>query len=120
MTDNALATFGGGTGLISREEMAAYLNTATQTLPQGSGGKQFLKISDKDGAWTFGAEETVVEEDSLWAIHPTSFFHGYIVTANKDGSIPLNAKVVCMATMANEKLMRMLIEQANHQAMEWK
>ncbi len=78
MTDNALAAFGGGIGLPSREEMQAYLNTATQTLPQGAGGKQFLKISDKDGAWTFGAEETVVEEDSLWAIHPTSFFHGYI------------------------------------------
>lgn len=78
MSDNALATFGSGVGLPSREEMAAYLNTAAQVLPAGSGGKQFLKISDKDGAWTFGAEETVVEEDSLWAINPISFFHGYI------------------------------------------
>lgn len=81
MTTN-LPAFGGGAGLPSREEMAAYLNTAAQVLPAGSGGKQFLKISDKDGAWTFGADETVVEEDSLWAVNPVSFFHGYIAWHN--------------------------------------
>lgn len=82
MPDNALTAFGSGVGLPSREEMAAYLNTAAAVLPAGSGGKQFLKISDKDGAWTFGADETVVEEDSLWAINPVSFFHGYIAWHN--------------------------------------
>lgn len=82
MTNNALTAFGSGAGLPTREEMAAYLNTAAAVLPAGSGGKQFLKISDKDGAWTFGADETVVEEDSLWAINPVSFFHGYIAWHN--------------------------------------
>ena len=50
-----------------------------------------------------------------------AFFHGYIVTANKDGSIPLNAKVVCQADgLVDEKLMQMLLDQANHHASEWK
>lgn len=69
---------GGGTGLMSREDLGTFLNSAAVAIPQGSGGKQFLKISDKDGVWTYGAEETVVEDDALWAINPLSFFHGYI------------------------------------------
>ncbi len=79
MSDNPLAAFrGNGVGLPSREQMGQFLNTAAMAAPAGSGGKQFLKISDKDGVWTFGAEETVVEEDSLWAINPLSMFHGYV------------------------------------------
>lgn len=78
MTDNALAAFGAGTGLMSRDDLKDYFATAQAVAPQGGGGKQFLKISDKDGVWTFGAEETVVEDGALWAINPISFFHGYI------------------------------------------
>lgn len=46
-------------------------------------------------------------------------FQGYIVTANSDGSIPLNAKVVAKLTCAadlNEDLLRQLIKQANETA----
>jgi hypothetical protein len=77
MTDNPIAAFRGA-GLPSREEVGQFLNNAAMAIPAGSGGKQFLKISDRDGAWTFGADETVIEEDSLWAVNPLSFFHGYI------------------------------------------
>lgn len=77
MSDNPIAAFKGA-GLPTREEMGQFLNSAAVAIPAGNGGKQFLKISDRDGAWTFGAEETVVEEDSLWAVNPLSFFHGYI------------------------------------------
>ena len=47
-------------------------------------------------------------------------FKGYICTANKDGSIPLNAKVVCRVDEIDANLMALLLEQANYHAQEWK
>ena len=43
----------------------------------GSGGMVILKM-DKTGHWVFGADQTEVEDDSVWAINPFSFVHGYI------------------------------------------
>lgn len=42
-----------------------------------------------------------------------ALFHGYIVTANDDGSIPLNAKIVAKVDEANEALLAELLECAN-------
>jgi hypothetical protein len=33
---------------------------------------------DKTGHWVFGADQTEVEDGSLWAANPFSFVHGYI------------------------------------------
>jgi len=76
---------------MSRDQLGSFLNSAAAAIPAGNGGKQFLKISDKDGAWTYGAEETVVEDDSLWAVNPLSFFHGYIAwhDAKVEGEVRL-------------------------------
>lgn len=43
-------------------------------------------------------------------------FHGYIVTCNKDGSIPLNSRAVCQYYGASDegKLLDILIRQANY------
>ena len=41
------------------------------------GNTVILKM-DKTGHWVFGADQTEVEDDSLWAINPFSFTHGYI------------------------------------------
>lgn len=43
----------------------------------GSDGVAILKM-DKTGHWVFGADQTEVESDSVWAINPFSFVHGYI------------------------------------------
>jgi hypothetical protein len=40
-------------------------------------GFQFLKMG-KDGIWIYGADDTEVEEDSLWAVNPYSFAEGFI------------------------------------------
>lgn len=40
-------------------------------------GMVILKM-DKTGHWVFGAEQTEVEDDSIWAVNPFSFVHGYI------------------------------------------
>ena len=43
----------------------------------GASGMVILKM-DKTGHWVFGADQTEVEDDSVWAINPFSFVHGYI------------------------------------------
>jgi hypothetical protein len=43
----------------------------------GAAGVVILKM-DKTGHWVFGADQTEVEDDSLWAINPFSFVHGFI------------------------------------------
>lgn len=40
-------------------------------------GAQFLRM-DKTGEWIYGADDTEVQEGSLWAINPGSFIEGYI------------------------------------------
>jgi len=57
----------------------ASLATALRAIKQesGAGGSVILKM-DKTGHWVFGADQTEVENDSLWAINPFSFVHGYI------------------------------------------
>ena len=43
----------------------------------GASGMVILKM-DKTGHWVFGADQTEIEDDSVWAINPFSFVHGYI------------------------------------------
>jgi len=40
-------------------------------------GMVILKM-DRTGHWVFGADQTEVEDHSIWAINPFSFVHGYI------------------------------------------
>lgn len=55
------------------------LSTSLRALEQAAGpaGVVILKM-DKTGHWVFGADQTEVEDDSLWAINPFSFVHGFI------------------------------------------
>ena len=43
----------------------------------GASGMVILKM-DRTGHWVFGADQTEIEDDSVWAINPFSFVHGYI------------------------------------------
>jgi len=91
---NAL-TLPGGMGLVSREDLAKSLNNAAMSMPAvGSNGKAFLKMDKGNGDWLFGQEETVVEEDSLWAINPTSLMHGYIAWDTDAGGAPVQEVMV--------------------------
>ncbi len=55
------------------------LSTALRTIVTevGPAGSVILKM-DKTGHWVFGADQTEVEDDALWAINPFSFIHGFI------------------------------------------
>ena len=43
----------------------------------GPAGVVILKM-DKTGHGVFGADQTEVEDDAIWAVHPFSFVHGFI------------------------------------------
>ena len=68
------------------------LSTALRALEKdvGPAGTVILKM-DKTGHWVFGADQTEVEDDSLWAINPFSFIHGFIAWG--DGEV-LGEKMV--------------------------
>ena len=55
------------------------LSSALRALEKdvGPSGTVILKM-DKTGHWVFGADQTEVEDDALWAINPYSFVHGFI------------------------------------------
>jgi hypothetical protein len=48
-----------------------------QTDTSSAGGVTILKM-DRTGHWVYGASETEVDNDSVWAVNPFSFTHGFI------------------------------------------
>ena len=71
---NAVSKFGSA-GLPSVASLSSALRTIQTDV--GDGGMVILKM-DKTGHWVFGADQTEVEADSVWAVNPFSFVHGYI------------------------------------------
>lgn len=64
----------GGANLPSVQSLASALRSVKSDVGDGN---VILKM-DRTGHWVFGADQTEVEDDSLWAINPFSFVHGYI------------------------------------------
>ncbi len=73
----------------------ALLSTSLRSIASDVGptGSVIIKM-DKTGHWVFGADQTEVEDDSLWAINPFSFVHGFIAWG--DGEV-LGEKMVPVA-----------------------
>ncbi|MFA5898848.1 MAG: hypothetical protein WC829_07010 [Hyphomicrobium sp.] len=90
----SLVPITGGTGLISREDLAKSLNNAAMSMPSVGGDKSFLKMDRMNGDWLFGQEETVVEPDSLWAANPTSLKHGWVAWDTNGGGAPVHEVMV--------------------------
>jgi len=63
-------------GLPSVGDLTAALRRV-ETTAQAGGGGIILKM-DKTGHWVFGSDQTEVEPDSVWAVNPFSFTHGFI------------------------------------------
>lgn len=72
---NEISKFGGA-GLPSVKSLSSALRSIEAEVG-GSGNMVILKM-DKTGHWVFGADQTEVEDDSVWAVNPFSFVHGYI------------------------------------------
>ena len=73
----------------------ASLSTALRSISTdvGPSGSVIIKM-DKTGHWVFGADQTEIEDGSLWAINPFSFVHGYIAWG--DGEV-LGEKMVSVS-----------------------
>jgi len=57
----------------------AALTTALRSLEKDMGPVGFVILKmDKRGDWIFGANQTEVQPDTLWAVNPASFVHGFI------------------------------------------
>ena len=65
----------GSAGLPSVKSLSSALRSMEAEV--AGNGMVILKM-DKTGHWVFGAEQTEVEDDSIWAVNPFSFVHGYI------------------------------------------
>jgi len=59
----------------------------------GPANSVILKM-DKRGDWVFGADQTEVDDGSLWAVNPFSFVHGFIAWG--DGEV-LGEKMVSVS-----------------------
>ena len=71
---NSITAFGAA-NLPSVQSLSSALRSIKEEV--GTGGVVILKM-DKTGHWVFGADQTEVEDDSIWAVNPFSFVHGYI------------------------------------------
>jgi hypothetical protein len=65
----------GGANLPSAQSLSQALRSIEADV--GPVGSVILKM-DKTGHWVYGADQTEVEKETLWAINPYSFVHGYI------------------------------------------
>lgn len=81
----------GSAGLPSVASLSSALRSIETDA--GSSGMVILKM-DRTGHWVFGADQTEIEDDSVWAVNPFSFVHGYIAWG--DGTV-LAEKMVSVA-----------------------
>ena len=63
--------------VVQNSSIGAIATALRQIAPAAAGGTAILKM-DKTGHWVFGADQTEIDSDSLWAVNPFSFVHGYI------------------------------------------
>lgn len=71
---NEISKFAGA-GLPSVQSLASSLRKIEADV--GPTGMVIIKM-DRAGHWVYGADQTEVEDGSLWAVNPFSFVHGYI------------------------------------------
>lgn len=71
---NALTPFSGAKLPATTTVVQGLTNLAREK--PSVGGMPLLRLVD--GEWVFGPDNTAVETDSEWAIHPGGFSHGYV------------------------------------------
>lgn len=66
----------GNANLPAATDLAAALRRNTEAVA-GTDGQVIIKM-DKTGHWVYGADQTEIDREGLWAVNPFSFTHGYI------------------------------------------
>jgi len=67
---------------VNATALAAGLATSASIAQTGGGGQLFLKM-EKSGHWVYGTNADPVDPESVFAINPTSFQHGWICWGNE-------------------------------------
>lgn len=80
--------------VVQNSSIGAIATALRSIAPAAAGGTAIIKM-DKTGHWVFGADQTEVDADSLWAVNPFSFIHGYIAWG--DGEV-LGEKMVSITS----------------------
>jgi len=62
--------------------MATGLAASVSAVSEGTGGEAYMKM-DRQGVFMYGAEGTIVEEGSIWAVNPGGFQHGFTAWGSK-------------------------------------
>lgn len=63
------------------------LGQASVSTDSGFNGRELLRLSKDDGAWSFGQEQLELEEGAEIAVNPLSFMHGFISWQTKKGEV---------------------------------
>ena len=73
----------GSTALTSLAALGTVLNAVDTASVVGRSGLPMLTFKKEgDGTWSFGQRKTIPEDDSRWAVNPTSFKWGFICFNN--------------------------------------
>jgi hypothetical protein len=82
--ERAVAPAPAGGALESLTALATVLNKIDTSAVAGRSGLPLLQFKSREnnGTWSFGQRRTLVEENSRWAINPTTFKWGYITFDN--------------------------------------
>jgi hypothetical protein len=93
---HAVAAVPMGGALTSLQALGATLNKVDVSSISGRSGLPMLQFTrEGDGRWSFGQRRTVVENNSRWAVNPTTFKWGYICF--NDGNKVIGDRLVSVA-----------------------
>ena len=74
----AVAPAPAGGALAALTTLSKMLNAVDTTSVRGGGGRPMLQFKAREDTWSYGIRRIVPEADSLWAVNPASFQHGFI------------------------------------------
>lgn len=82
---NQVATRNAAAAAIEKMRQAGGLSKVKQQTHVKGGDGTLLRLL-KDGRWVYGAENTEVQEGSLWAVNPVSVKHGWVAWTDYPGN----------------------------------
>lgn len=84
MNDLVVKQFG---SVEKAQKLASKFRRIADRGPAESGGFPILKLDKEDGTYSFGEDNTPVEDDDVWVVHSLGIQHGYIAFKLGDNGI---------------------------------